>query len=698
MHLPEIGNQTDRRFQKMKAAELRHRAEQLFDGPDYAVEGLSVRDRELKEILHELQVHQIELEMQNEELLQTQLDLHRTKAEYADLYNCAPMGYLIVDSRNNITRCNLTFAAMMGFTVEDLLQRHFFMLIVEESRNKLDQLFQWAREGKTPWPACEVQMVRPDMSSVWMKIEGTTLTNGNIRLAVFDISQLKDVEEDLRQARDRWENTFDSVSDVIAFLDIDLKITLMNRAGCELFNIFPEEAIGSHCYELFCNETSPCVPCPVRENLITFKGVTRELYHESLKKYFLASAYAVKDRGGGGDEVVYILKDITDKILTDKRLHQAKKMECIGRLAGGIAHDFNNILAIIAGSAELAQWDITNQDEISQSLHEILRASHRAKKLVEQILTFSQHKKSQKQQILLTPIIKETLKMIRPMIPSTILIEEKYSKESGTTLVDPTKIYQIILNLCTNAFQAMDNQQGSISIKLETKKIAKSNAKKLTAGMYNHLAIADTGKGIHPDALDKVFEPFFTTKEVGQGTGLGLATTYGIVKDCGGIIDINSTPGQGTTFHIYLPVQQDKIFTESSAPVPFSSLAKGKGTVLLIDDEPDLLRLTKRMLKGLGYSPIAISSGEEALNIFKKNPDSFYAIITDQTMPDLPGNLLAKKMLEIRPDVPIILWTGHSSIVSEKEALRMGIQKYLMKPASMLSFAEALIEFAEPSE
>ncbi|MCI5167018.1 MAG: PAS domain-containing sensor histidine kinase, partial [Candidatus Electrothrix sp. GM3_4] len=497
----------------MKAVELRRRAEQLFDGSDYAVENLSVR--EIKQILHELQVHQIELEMQNEELLQTQLDLHRTRAEYADLYNCAPMGYVIVDSRNNIKRCNLTFAAMMGLAVEDLLHRHFFMLVAEELRNKLDQLFQWAREGKTPWPACEVQMIQPDMSSVWMKIEGATLTNDTIRLAVCDISQLKNVEEDLRRARDRWENTFNSVSDVIAFLDIYLKTTLMNRAGCVLFNLLPEAAIGFHCYELFCNRTSPCVPCPVRESRGTFEGVagvTREFYHESLKKHFLASAYAVKDRGGGGDKVVYILKDITEKILADKRLHQAKNMECIGRLAGGIAHDFNNILAIIAGSAELAQWNIANPDEISQSLHEIFRASHRAQKLVEQILTFSRHKKSQKQQILLAPIIKEALKMIRPTIPSTILIEEKYTNESGTVFADPNKIYQIILNICTNAFQSMDNQQGTISIRLETKKIAQSNAKKLTAGMYNHLAIADTGQGIPPDALDKIFEPFFTTK------------------------------------------------------------------------------------------------------------------------------------------------------------------------------------------
>ncbi|MCI5166752.1 MAG: response regulator, partial [Candidatus Electrothrix sp. GM3_4] len=189
---------------------------------------------------------------------------------------------------------------------------------------------------------------------------------------------------------------------------------------------------------------------------------------------------------------------------------------------------------------------------------------------------------------------------------------------------------------------------------------------------------------------------FFTTKEIGQGTGLGLATTYGIVKDCSGIIEVSSTLGQGTTFHIYLPVQKGNIFAESSAPVPFSSLAKGKGSVLLVDDEPELLRLTERMLKRLGYSPIVTSSGEEALNIFKKNPGFFYAVITDQTMPHLPGNLLAKELLEIRADVPIILWTGHSNIISEEEALRMGIRKYLMKPASMQSFAEALIEFAEP--
>jgi len=374
----------------------------------------------------------------------------------------------------------------------------------------------------------------------------------------------------------------------------------------------------------------------------------------------------------------------------EMKLRQAQKMEAIGTLAGGIAHDFNNILSVILGYSEMAKEDVPPDSELSGYIDEIFVAGHRAKNLVQQILAFSRQAKKVERIILQPqPLIREALKMLRSTIPTTIDIQHDIDADCGTIEADPTQLYQILMNVCTNAFHAMEKSGGILRITLKAAEHIPPELQdeRSPAKSFIELAVSDTGHGIGPDIIDKIFDPFFTTKEQGKGTGMGLAIAYGIIRNYGGTITVDSQLHQGTTFHIYIPQSKGEAVPEKTSS---ADILTGKERILLVDDEELLAGVGKSMLKRLGYQVTVKLNSLEALELFQQQPDQFDVVITDQTMPGMTGIELARRMLLIRPDIPIILCTGYSSLVDEEVAKKQGIREFALKPLAKEQIARLI--------
>jgi len=373
-------------------------------------------------------------------------------------------------------------------------------------------------------------------------------------------------------------------------------------------------------------------------------------------------------------------KDQIEKQELESRLSQAQKMEAIGTLAGGIAHDFNNILAAILGYADMARDEVAADSILAKDLDQILVSGNRAKELVQQILAFSRNSLVERIAFQPSSIVKEALKLLRASLPTTIKIQQDIDSKCGIINADPTQLHQILMNLCTNAFHAMEEKGGELKISLKKTDIRAEDyphEPDLSSGMFIELTVQDSGPGIDPTILGKIFDPYFTTKEIGKGTGMGLSIIHGIVKAHRGLITVESSPAQGTAFHVSFPAIEKEQIEVISSPVP---ITQGKGNILFVDDEQLLIDMSTSMLERLGYTVTARKSGFEAMEIFRNQPQNFDLVITDQTMPGITGADLARQLLHIRPDIPIILCTGYSTIISEKKAKAMGIREFALKP------------------
>ncbi len=366
---------------------------------------------------------------------------------------------------------------------------------------------------------------------------------------------------------------------------------------------------------------------------------------------------------------------------SERQLQQVMKLQAIGTLAGGIAHDFNNILFPIVGYTELTMDDIPEDCQARKNLEEILKATHRAKELVQQILTFSRQGCQERKPLKIQFLIKEALKLLRATIPSSIEIESNVDEDCGPIKGDPTQIHQVIMNLCTNAYHAMQATGGKLEVGL--KQVAISYERSLErvgmkVGPHLELTVKDAGHGMEPEVLERIFEPYYTTKEQGKGTGLGLSVIHGIIKNHGGDISVTSKPGKGTEFTVYLPVIDD--VDEETEIVASAGATRGSERILLIDDEKQIIDMEQQILERLGYKVTPKTDSEEALEEFAALPDRFDLVITDMTMPKMTGDQLARKLMEIKPNIPVILCTGFNETIDEEKALAMGIDRFVMKP------------------
>jgi PAS domain S-box-containing protein len=542
-----------------------------------------------------------------------------------------------------------------------------------------------------------------------------------------EITKRKSAEEAVTESEGLFKSLGENAPDIIYTLNMDGLLTYVNPAWERILGHKKEEVTGKYLVDYARREDATSYfrtfkRIRDREEAIGDATVSL-LDRDGSVRLFKASCSPNFNLEGKMIGVVGVLKDITQQRQLEVQLQQSQKMEAIGTLAGGITHDFNNILSAILGYTELAILEAEDDSKISQHLEKIQEAGHRARDLVNQILAFSRQTKQERLPVQLNSIVKEALKMLRASLPSTIEIRQDIKADEGTVEADPTRIHQVLMNLCTNAAHAMQENGGILEIGIQNMDFGlrsanyQKNEKRSTLvghassstrqanqisesqieyldilpGPYLKLTVRDTGIGMTPDVLRRIFDPYFTTKEKAHGTGLGLSVVHGIIKSHGGSITVESEPGQGTTFHVYLPrMQYSKETGDKMAASSYKGIPTGHERILFVDDEQALVDIGRQMLEHLGYELITRTSSIEALELFKAEPDAFDLVITDMTMPNMTGDKLAKAMMKIRTDIPIILCTGFSERITEENARKIGIRKLAMKPLAMRYLAEAI--------
>jgi signal transduction histidine kinase/ActR/RegA family two-component response regulator len=434
----------------------------------------------------------------------------------------------------------------------------------------------------------------------------------------------------------------------------------------------------------------------VNESLVTQGNFSLlEVWHthkDGTEFPMLMNSIVIKNKNAIPQYIATTAIDLTVQKKLEEQLQQALKMESIGTLAGGIAHDFNNILFPIVGYAEMLLMDTPEDSPVRESLNQIYTSALRAKSLVKQILTFSRQESGELILMKMQPIVKEALKLIRSTIPTTIEIIQDINPDCGVIKADPTQIHQIVMNLATNAYHAMEETGGELKVSLKQVELGEYDiiTPDMTPGFYACLTVADTGVGMDKNLTDKIFDPFFTTKAIGKGTGMGLSVVHGIVISMNGAIQVYSEPGKGTQFHVYFPIEK-KSFEEKNTQAK-EPIQGGTEQILLVDDEEAILSMEKRMLERLGYQVTSRTSSLEALEAFHDSPDKFDLVITDMAMPNMPGDKLSVELTKIRPDIPILLCTGFSETMSEEKATSLGIKGFLLKPIVMKDLAQKIRE------
>ncbi len=392
---------------------------------------------------------------------------------------------------------------------------------------------------------------------------------------------------------------------------------------------------------------------------------------------------------------ISIRRDVTRESELEMMLRQSQKMEAIGTLAGGIAHDFNNILCPVIGYAELTYNALAEDSPHRKPLGEVIKASCRARDLVQQILTFSRRREDRRKPLEVQQIIKEALNLLRASLPSTIRITQDIDPDIRPIMADPAQIHQVVMNLCTNAYQAMRETGGILHVGLQRCEITDGNRPSeldVEPGPFLRLSVKDTGIGIDPELIGRIFEPYFTTKKHGEGTGLGLAVVHGIVKSYGGDILVESRPDGGSRFEVYLGMVEAEDHEQEKTSIRSDGMLQGSERILIVDDEHQVAETLRDMLEGFGYRVVAKTSSVEALGVFTRMPGMFDLVITDLTMPQLTGLQLAREMITMRSGMPVILCTGFGDDETARKAGQIGIMKFITKPVTRLDLAATVRE------
>ena len=592
-------------------------------------------------------------------------------------------------SKVNASACTITGYSqeeLLSFSVKDLAPT-FTMDIWSAHWEELRQAgtlhfetIQQTKDGRT---------IPVDISANYVELDGKAYNCAIVR----DISERKRAEVALKESEERFDLAMRASSDGIFDWNLKTNQIYFSPSWKRMLGYQDDELENDFSvWERLTNPIHKSRSWEILNEHLQGKRDRYEMEFQMLHKKghwvdILSRANALFDENGKPARVIGTHIDITERKQSEEehkkllvQLQQAQKMEAIGTLAGGIAHDFNNILGAIIGYAEMIRDDCSFDSTIAHDINQVLKAGTRAKELVTQILAFSRQAKSDRIPLQPSVIINEAIKLLRASLPTTITIKQYIDQHAGIILADPIQVHQILMNLCTNAFHAMEQKGGTLTISLQKKTLhqnALNTEPHLLPGDYVLLSVMDTGEGIAPEFRGKIFEPYFTTKEVGKGTGMGLATVHGIVQSYGGSITCESQLGKGTVFQIYLPI---------AAALPLQAtehqetLEVGKEHILLVDDEQILVEMGKTLLERLGYKVTAKASSMEALTAFLNQPDIFDLVITDQTMPGMTGVDLARRILQIRHNMPIILCTGFSNLISEEKAKSMGIREFAMKP------------------
>jgi PAS domain S-box-containing protein len=502
------------------------------------------------------------------------------------------------------------------------------------------------------------------------------------------ISRLEETNRRLLVSEEHYRGIVETANEGILTVDASSRISFVNPQLLKMLGYDPEEMPGLRLEQIISPEGLLALKNIVEKNK---KGEGEKFERRLIRKdgsdlWMFISNKVLLDENGEFAGVLSMMSDITERkemerrqLEYEQRLQQAQKMESIGTLAGGIAHDFNNILFPLIGFAEILKMDIPEDSPLQSHVDQILKAGFRSRRLVRQILTFSRQSDTEIKPMKLQPVIKEALELLRSSLPASITIEQDIDSACDFIKADPTQIHQVIMNLGTNAFHAMENTFGTLTVTLKQIESDDSFLPELLHGKFALLKIEDTGMGIEKNILSKMFEPYFTTKEIDKGTGLGLSVVQGIVKSHKGEIQAYSEPGKGTQIYVYLPIlkkEEGNLNLKSSQLLP-----EGSEKILIVDGEKDIARLMQLILEGLGYETVTCTQSVKALEIFKASPASFDLILSDLAMPELSGAQLIKKIRDIRMDIPVIISTSFKNKETAKVMKELELQGLLKKPA-----------------
>jgi len=502
----------------------------------------------------------------------------------------------------------------------------------------------------------------------------------------------KRAEEALVQAKEDWENTFDAITDMVMLLDNDHRIIRVNRTTAKTLNATKESLVGKKCYEAIHGQSHPIRKCPLVLTMKTLDAHTVEITEPRLGGTFMCSTSPVVDSQGELTGCTHTLKDITESKRLEAQFQQAQRLEAIGTLAGGIAHDFNNLLMCIQGNVSLMLLNMDSTHQYYERLENVEKQVESGARLTSHLLGYARKGKYKVKPVDLNQLVEEICETFG-RTRKQITIRRELADDLFPIEADSGQIEQVVLNLLVNAADAMPGR-GDLFLQTMnvTHKDMTGKLYKPKPGSYVLLKITDTGSGMDKETMERIFDPFFTTKEMGRGTGLGLASAYGIIKGHGGYIDVESKKGKGTTFSIYLPASKKEVH---KAVKTAEEVIEGTGTVLLVDDEQVILEVGQDLLEAMGYRVLIARDGNEAIEVYKKNRDEIEIVVLDMVMPGMGGGEAYDRIKGINPDIKILLSSGFSIDGEPTEILERGCDGFIQKPFKMKELSQAIREVLE---
>ncbi len=660
-----------------------------------------LQEHDPDKLAHELSVQEIELEMQNEQLRQSERQLEAAREKYFDLYDLAPVAYLTFNKKGLVTEANLAVCSLLGVDLSHLIKQSFAVFVDPLSQNAFylhRHEVLMTGEKRT----CELLLKGKDGVRFPAELQSVAVLSGEhpvMHTMLTDITERKEAEQLLRRMGAYNRSLLETTLDPLVTIDLAGKITDVNAATERVTGYSRETLIGTDFSNYFIepDRAKAGYAHVIAEGLV--RDLRLEIRHrDGHTTPVLYNASVYRDEAGNVLGIFAAARDITEQLRLEGELRQAHKLEAMGTLAGGIAHDFNNILAAIIGFTEMVLDDVEDNPHVHHKMEQVLKAGLRGRDLVRQILAFTRRAEGKRKEVSLTSLVKETQGLLRASLPRTININLAVTTGDDYIIGDSTQLQQVLVNLATNAADAMQKDGGQLTVDISSTAFPPGSHlpdPDMKPGTYARLTVKDTGTGMTEEVRQRIFEPFFTTKEPGKGTGMGLAVVYGIVKAHGGGVTVRSEVGQGSTFEVFLPQAQTP---EAEREEAVTLLPTGTERILFIDDEESLVEMARGMLEGLGYRVTVAKHGSEAWNLFLEDPFRFDLVITDQTMPDITGVTLAQKMLRKRKGLPVILCTGYSEMVFAEKAQEIGIRAFAMKPLMRKELAETVRRVLDSSK
>lgn len=616
--------------------------------------------------------------------------LRKSEETYRNLIDNMSETVWVIDFNGKFLDVNQTACELLQYSREELLTMGPLDIDPNLTEDVMYALIQ--RLERERIRISETLHIRKDGTAIPVELQSTLVTyrGKEVILSIGrDITERKKAETALQRS-EATNRLLAAVvrqsNESIAITDLAGRIEYINPAYEMMHREIADEIVGRPLSILLPEaplNNDNRTPWEVLQSNETWSGRYLDRRNDGSMYDVDALLFPIYDTEGQITNYCKIARDISHEVQLERQLSQAQRLETIGTLAGGIAHDFNNMLTPVMGYAEMAASSLPPSDPLQANLQQILKGAHRARDLVRQILTFSRQHEQERQPLYLPAVIKEALKLMRPSIPSTIEIRQSIDPMCEKVLADATQIHQVIVNLCTNAFHAMEAKGGRLTITLEQVKLDPALAQlypDLQQGEYARLAVADSGIGMDKATVERIFEPFFTTKPVDRGTGLGLSVAHGIIRAHGGALIVESEPGQGSTFQIYLPILRDEAEMDAAHSTP---VERGKETILLVDDETAVTDVVQMMLDWLGYHVEAYNDSYEALTVFKLQPHKYDLVISDLTMPQMTGVDFAEKLQEVRAGMPVFIITGYGNHLDEETQRRHGIRLVASKPIAL---------------